>query len=417
MALPKLTIAAKLYAIFLLFATGAVVIAVMALRLDGGALRPDVTQGGILIALLAGLMLLLAAAGAAAVRRTCAGLAAVARIAGRIADGQSDVTVPFRGRVDEIGTLANAIAAFQMALQRNKTLADTVDGDAEARRQRHDRIAAEIKSFSADVDATLCAFMKISGRAKKAASELAQAVEITIDRTGRATRSSEESNNNVRDIASAAEELAMSVLEIERQVSQSNGIAMRAVAEAEATNETVEALSAAAGRIGDVIRLINDIAEQTNLLALNATIEAARAGEAGRGFAVVAAEVKALAGQTAKATEEIGSQIAGMQQATERSVAAIGAIKATIREIGDISTAIAAAVTEQGAATQEIARSVETASRRASETTGEIAKLTEATDISRVHSDAAHDVSNRLEQLAAQMRSQIDTFVERLRAA
>lgn len=414
---PKLPMAARFYAIFALLATAAVVMAAMGLRLDAGALRPDVTQSGIVIALLAGLVVLLAAVGAAAVRQSCAGLAAIARVAERIADGQPDVTVPYRGRSDEIGALANAIGAFQTALQRNKTLTKTVGDDAESRRLRHDRIAAEIKSFSMEVDATLAAFLTISGRAKKAATELAQAVEITIDRTGRATRSSEESNANVRDIASAAEELAMSVLEIERQVSQSNDIAMKAVAEAAATNDTVQELSEAAGRIGDVIRLINDIAEQTNLLALNATIEAARAGEAGRGFAVVAAEVKALAGQTAKATEEIGSQIAGMQQATERSVAAIGAIKTTIREIGDISTAIAAAVTEQGAATQEIARSVETASRRASETTGEIAKVTEATDISRVHSDAAHDVSDRLDRLAAQMRSQIEQFIERLRAA
>ncbi|MFZ5691121.1 MAG: methyl-accepting chemotaxis protein [Pseudomonadota bacterium] len=417
MTFPKLPIAARFYAIFALLATAAVVMAAMALRLDAGALRPDVMQAGVIIAALAGLIILLALAGAVAVRRTCAGLGAIARVAERIADGQSDVVVPYRGRSDEIGTLANAIGAFQSTLQRNRTLTKAVSDDAEAEKQRHERIAAEIRSFSADVDATLSAFMTISGRARKAAAELAEAVAITVDRTGRATRSSEESNANVRDIASAAEELAMSVLEIERQVAQSNNIAMKAVAEAEATNDTVEALSAAAGRIGDVIRLINDIAEQTNLLALNATIEAARAGEAGRGFAVVAAEVKALAGQTAKATEEIGAQIAGMQQATDRSVAAIGAIKTTIREIGDISTAIAAAVTEQGAATQEIARSVETASRRASETTGEIAKVTEATDISRVHSEAAHDVSDRLERLTAQMRSQIDAFIERLRAA
>ncbi len=200
----------------------------------------------------------------------------------------------------------------------------------------------------------------------------------------------------MRDIASAADELAMSVLEIERQVSQSNEIAIKAVNEAEATNDTVQELSEAAGRIGDVIRLINDIAEQTNLLALNATIEAARAGEAGRGFAVVAGEVKALAGQTAKATEEISQQIAGMQQATERSIAAIGAIKRTIREIGEISSAIAAAVTEQGAATQEIARSVETASRKSAETAEQIQRVNEATEATRTHSVTAREVADNL---------------------
>jgi methyl-accepting chemotaxis protein len=410
-----LTIAVKLYAIFALLATVAVAAAVVAHQIGSGTM--DAESAAWSLGAMAILVLLLAACGAAVVRKSCARLFAITRATGQLADGHIDIAIPERWRHDEIGALAASIAVFQSAMRSNKELNQTVREDADARRQRQDQIAAEIAAFSADVEVTLHELMKMSGRAKKAATELAQAVDITVDRTGRATQSSEESNTNVRDIASAADELAMSVLEIERQVSQSNDIAMKAVAEAGATNDTVQELSEAAGRIGDVIRLINDIAEQTNLLALNATIEAARAGDAGRGFAVVAGEVKALAGQTARATDEIGSQIAGMQKATNRSIAAIGAIKTTIREIGDISSAIAAAVTEQGAATQEIARSVETASRRAAETTGEIAKVTEATEISRVHSEAAHDVSDRLDRLASQMRSQIEQFVARIKAA
>ncbi|HWV51372.1 HAMP domain-containing methyl-accepting chemotaxis protein [Pseudorhodoplanes sp.] len=382
------------------------------------AIDEGVRVSAIVFEVLTLVLLLLAAAGAAIIWRSCIRpLKAITRVTEQVADGQTDVVVPYRGRRDEIGALATSIGVFQAAMRHNKELNKTVNSDAEARRQRQDQIAAEIETFSAEVEGTLSELMKMSSRAKKAATELGQAVEITVDRTGRATQSSEESNANVRDIASAADELAMSVLEIERQVSQSHDIAMKAVTEAEATNETVQELSEAAGRIGDVIRMINDIAEQTNLLALNATIEAARAGEAGRGFAVVAGEVKALAGQTAKATEEIGAQIAGMQHATDRSIAAISAIKTTIREIGDISSAIAAAVTEQGAATQEIARSVETASRRSAETTTQIAKVTEATEISRTHSVAAQYVSDTLDGLASRMRNQIDQFFERLRAA
>jgi methyl-accepting chemotaxis protein len=416
-AFPRLTIAVKLYAIFALLATVALALAVIAQQIGRGAPVADTHSLAWPLGATAVLVLLLAASGAAVVGRTCARLIAITRVTGQLADGQIDVAIPHRDRRDEIGALAASIAVFQSAMRNNKDLNQTVRDDAEARRQRQDQIAAEIAAFSADVEVTLRELMKMSSRAKKAATELAQAVDITVDRTGRATQSSEESNTNVRDIASAADELAMSVLEIERQVSQSNDIAMKAVAEAGATNDTVKELSEAAGRIGDVIRLINDIAEQTNLLALNATIEAARAGDAGRGFAVVAGEVKALAGQTARATDEIGAQIAGMQQATNRSIAAISAIKTTIREIGDISSAIAAAVTEQGAATQEIARSVETASRRAAETTDQIGRVTEATEISRVHSEAAHDVSDRLDRLASQMRNQIEQFVERIKAA
>jgi methyl-accepting chemotaxis protein len=371
-----------------------------------------------MLAALAVFLLLLAITGAIIVWRSCIRpLAIVTKVTERVADGQLDLEVPYRSRRDEIGALACSIAIFQAAMRHNEELNRTVRSDADARQKWQDDIAAQIVQFSGDVETTLRDLMQLSNEVRSDSSEVATAVESTLDRTMRATDASAEANANVRDIASAADELAMSVLEIERQVSQSNEIAIKAVNEAEATNDTVQELSEAAGRIGDVIRLINDIAEQTNLLALNATIEAARAGEAGRGFAVVAGEVKALAGQTAKATEDISQQIAGMQHATERSIAAIGAIKRTIRDIGEISSAIAAAVTEQGAATQEIARSVETASRKSAETAEQIQRVNEATESTRTHSVTARKVADNLGDVASRIRTQVDRFFERLRAA
>ena len=375
-------------------------------------------DGAWIMAALATLLLLLAATGTVIVWRSfIRPLAALTRVTERVADGQTGIAVPYRGRGDEIGALATSIGIFQAAMRHNAELNKTVRSDADARQKRNDDIAAEIARFSDEVEATLRDLLQLSNHVRSGSSEVANAVESTLDRTMRAADASAEANANVRDIASAADELAMSVLEIERQVAQSNDIAIKAVAEAGATNDTVQELSEAARRIGDVIRLINDIAEQTNLLALNATIEAARAGEAGRGFAVVAGEVKALAGQTAKATEEIGLQIAGMQQATDRSIAAIGAIKTTIRDIGDISSAIAAAVTEQGAATQEIARSVETASRHSAETADQIRRVNEATESTRHHSVTAREVADNLGDVAGRIRTQVDRFFERLRAA
>jgi methyl-accepting chemotaxis protein len=221
----------------------------------------------------------------------------------------------------------------------------------------------------------------------------------------------------VRDIASATDELAASVMEIDRQVAQSNAIAEKAVGEAERTNVAVQELNEAARRIGDVVSLITDIAEQTNLLALNATIEAARAGEAGRGFAVVAGEVKALAGQTAKATEDIVRQITDMQLATSRSIAAIEAIEGTIRDIGAISGAIAAAVTQQGAATQEIARSVDVAAKRTVETAEEVSRVGDATDNTRTNVATVRSVAEELGVVAHRIRDQIEAFSQKLRAA
>jgi methyl-accepting chemotaxis protein len=344
-------------------------------------------------------------------------LAEITRVTEQVADGATDTTVPYRDRHDEIGAFARSIAIFQAAMRHNGELNRKVSGDAEARAQRQEEISAEIARFSAEVESTLAELGRISDQMLDASRQLTASADQAAMRTVGAATASDEASTNVRDIASAADELTASVMEIERQVSQSNTIAGKAVGEAERTNAAVNELDDAAKRIGDVIRLITDIAEQTNLLALNATIEAARAGEAGRGFAVVAGEVKALAGQTAKATDEIGAQISGMQKATLRSIEAIGAIERTIREIGEISGAIAAAVTEQGAATQEIARSVETAAKRTIETVDEVGRVGEATDNTRTSATAVKSVADDLGAVAGRIRSQIDQFFQRLRAA
>jgi methyl-accepting chemotaxis protein len=397
---------------------------VYAQRADGAYARINraITASAWLMSLLATLAVLLAAAGAYLIWRAVARpLAHITRITETIAAGNAQgsipVVVPFRDRGDEIGALARSIAVFQTAMRRNEELGRTVTDDAQARARRQEGMSVEISRFGAEVEATLSELGRISDQMLAASGRLTGSTDNASTRTSSASAASAEASENVRDIASAADELAASVSEIDRQVAQSNAIATKAVSEAEWTNATVKELNEAAGRIGDVVRLITDIAEQTNLLALNATIEAARAGDAGRGFAVVASEVKALAGQTARATEDIGAQIAGMQHATMRSIEAIGAIERTIREIGDISGAIAAAVTEQGAATQEIARSVETAAKRTSETAGEVVKVGAATAETRDSAVAVKTVAEDLGNVAARIRGQVDAFFEKLNAA
>ena len=340
----------------------------------------------------------------------------ITRITETVAEG-ANVTVPYGARQDEVGALARSIAVFQRTMHANKDLNRKVTAEAEARTRRQEHVSAEIQNFTAEVETSIAELGKICEQMLAASRQLSTAADHASQRTTGATSASNEASSNIRDIASAADELAASVMEIDRQVSQSNGIAEQAVDEAERTNLAVKELDEAARRIGDVISLINNIAEQTNLLALNATIEAARAGESGRGFAVVAGEVKALAGQTARATEEIAAQIADMQQATQRSIAAIGGIEHTIRDIGSISGAIAAAVTEQGAATQEIARSVEIAVRRTGETASEVGRVGEATENTRHCVTTVELVAEELGSVASRIRSQVDEFFQRLRAA
>jgi methyl-accepting chemotaxis protein len=375
-------------------------------------------QSAWLMTALGVLAVLLAIAGIYTVRRFVARpLTRIARLTERVAAGELQQTVPYVRRRDEVGALARSIEVFQDTMRRNEMLGRTVREEGQDRTRRQGVRTAEIKRFGAEIEATLADLLTISNRMRSASGALTTAADNAADRTAGAVAASSEASANVHDIASAAEELALSVTEIERQIAQSHTIAANAVDEAESTNAAVKALNAAAGRIGDVVSLITDIAEQTNLLALNATIEAARAGEAGRGFAIVASEVKALAGQTAKATEDIAAQVTGMQKATTRSIAALGAIERTIRDIGAISSTIAVAVTEQGAATQEIARSVEVAARRATDTAGEVGRVGEATDATRTNATTVKSVADDLGTVAARVRAQVDQFFAALRAA
>ncbi|WP_376968000.1 PAS domain-containing methyl-accepting chemotaxis protein (plasmid) [Azospirillum sp. A26] len=162
-------------------------------------------------------------------------------------------------------------------------------------------------------------------------------------------------SSNVQAAAIGAEELAASIGEIGRRMSDAALVTEQAVEQANHTNAIMTSLAEAANPIGSVVSLIQQIASQTNLLALNATIEAARAGEAGKGFTVVASEVKNLATQTAKATNDISEQISGVQAATAEVVEAISGISGIITQINDISIAIASAVEEQDAMTREMA--------------------------------------------------------------
>lgn len=364
-----------------------------------------------------------------------------------LVDGNQEVEIPGTTRRDEIGDMARAVNVFKTNMVENDRLqqenaeaeaknrlqerkreedrrkskeqaeADRTKADAEAEQRRKAELQALADTFETGVGAVIEKVTTASTQMQTSAEAMTASAERASERANAVATASEEATSSVNIVSSATIEMSASVDKIARHADESSRIAKAAVDEAGSANEKVQSLEAAAGKIGDVIDLISDIASQTNLLALNATIEAARAGEAGKGFAVVATEVKSLADQTARATDEIGAQITQIQGATAEAVTAIDGIGATITKVNDIAASISEAVEEQGGATREISGNVEHAATGTQTVSSNIAEVSEAAAETGEAASNVLGASHELSTQAKVLRSAVDEFLDKVRAA
>jgi methyl-accepting chemotaxis protein len=373
------------------------------------------TVAGVALALVVGLMLLLAVLLRGIVSRPISRLQAAMT---RLADGDVSVDVPNTGRGDEIGGMANAVQIFKdNAIAMRQMEADKQRDAEQAEADKRRAMEAVADSFEATVKGIVDGVSKGLTDMRQSAESMAEVANQSSEESLAVAGAAEQATSNVNTVAAAAEEMSKSVAEIGQRVEQSTKIANQAVTRAESTDTTVKGLAEAANKIGEVVKMISDIAEQTNLLALNATIEAARAGDAGKGFAVVASEVKNLATQTARATEQISSQIGEMQSVTGSAVSAIQEIRETIVEVSDVFTTIAASIEEQGAATQEIARNTSEAASGTQSVTERIGNVKTATESTGGAAAKVLEASTALASQAGDLRREVDGFLNKVRAA
>ncbi|CTQ55606.1 Methyl-accepting chemotaxis protein 4 [Roseibium album] len=330
----------------------------------------------------------------------------------QLADGDISVEIPYHGRRDEAGDMANTLRVFKENAEEKQRLQAQHEAEEQSRFARQQEMEKLIETFKPSALAVLESVERTAGTLDNTAHSLTSVANDSSTRAEKTLGMTEDTTQSVQSVASASEELAASIGEISRQVTRTSDIVQLANEGTIKTNQKVEELAAIATRIGQVVRLIQDIAEQTNLLALNATIEAARAGEAGKGFAVVAAEVKGLANQTATATEEISEQITSIQDATSESVMAIEEITKIMEEIESHTTAIASAVTEQTSATEEISKSVSTAAHSTNHVLVDVRELSGAVEKTNCSAGEVLSASTLLSNDTSRLRKEVGEFLD-----
>jgi methyl-accepting chemotaxis protein len=268
------------------------------------------------------------------------------------------------------------------------------------------------------------------------AQQMGEATEQAASATAQSKANLTQLQSDISSIASATEEMSVSIKSVMENMLVASDSAERAAKETvngeEAVKTSMQGISQTArevaqvgetitelnSRVNDILGMVDvikSVADQTNLLALNAAIEAARAGEQGRGFAVVADEVRNLAKRTQQSTQEISNVVDVLKISSQKAFASIESgnhqareavtnaqqisavlakIVESIKSVDDVTGVIATSTKEQSSVIQSINSNVASIDNQARENVVGAEQLSASSlQLSRI----AHDMEQRIQ--------------------
>lgn len=323
-------------------------------------------------------------------------LSEITQAAEQVATGDLTVQIPYEGRRDEVGILAQSFRRMVSNLSvLNREILEGVNVLAAT--------ASEILASTTQMAA--------------GAAEAATAVSQTTTTVEQVKQTAQLSTQKAKYVSDSSQRSAQISVNGKRAVEEATNGMARIREQMELIATSIVRLSEQSQAIGEIISTVNDLAEQSNLLAVNAAIEAAKAGEQGKGFAVVAQEIRTLAEQSRQATTQVRSILVDIQRATNGAVLATEqgskAVESGVRqstEAGESIRQLTESIYESAQAATQIAASSQQQSVGMDQVVLAMDNIRQASSQNAASTKQAESAARNLYELGQKLKQMVEKY-------